>query len=192
MLDRLRSQVVSGPGLPDLAYDGLITFPDLVSQFCQAVEGVGGACTRVSDLSEVSEKLHALDSFINARRVASLVPECVRGNTDMRMYEDPHYLKGLDWLIGRGHFGVAENGAIWVDFNQVPHRVCFFITQYLALVVDASSIVPHMHAAYDRVGEDITASFGLFLSGPSKTADIEQSLVLGAHGARTLNVFVIG
>jgi L-lactate dehydrogenase complex protein LldG len=44
-----------------------------------------------------------------------------------------------------------------------------------------------MHAAYEELGK-VKSSFGLFLSGPSKTADIEQSLVIGAHGARSLTV----
>jgi L-lactate dehydrogenase complex protein LldG len=98
-------------------------------------------------------------------------------------------LASLDWVIAQGEFIVAENGAIWVDGATMPHRVMLFIPQYLALVVSRSQVVHHMHEAYARVGHP-KPGFGVFVSGPSKTADIEQSLVLGAHGCRTLQVFL--
>jgi L-lactate dehydrogenase complex protein LldG len=66
-------------------------------------------------------------------------------------------------------------------------------------VVPAGEIVDHMHAAYDRLGVAglggsafAQPMFGAFISGPSKTADIEQSLVIGAHGPRSLTVFLLG
>jgi L-lactate dehydrogenase complex protein LldG len=86
-----------------------------------------------------------------------------------------------------GEFGVAENGAIWLTEDALPHRVAPFICQHL--VINVKKIVPHMHAAYEELGK-VNSGFGLFLSGPSKTADIEQSLVIGAHGARSLTVVV--
>jgi L-lactate dehydrogenase complex protein LldG len=84
-----------------------------------------------------------------------------------------------------GEFGVAENGAIWLTEEALPHRVAPFICQHL--VIHIKKIVPHMHAAYEELKKP-SSSFGLFLAGPSKTADIEQSLVIGAHGARSLTV----
>lgn len=86
-----------------------------------------------------------------------------------------------------GDFGVAENGAIWLSEEALPHRVAPFICQHL--VINVKKIVPHMHAAYEELGK-VNSGFGLFLSGPSKTADIEQSLVIGAHGARSLTVVI--
>jgi L-lactate dehydrogenase complex protein LldG len=86
-----------------------------------------------------------------------------------------------------GEFGVAENGAIWLTEEALPHRVAPFICQYL--VIHVQKIVPHMHAAYEELKKP-SSSFGLFLAGPSKTADIEQSLVIGAHGARSLTVVI--
>jgi L-lactate dehydrogenase complex protein LldG len=86
-----------------------------------------------------------------------------------------------------GEFGVAENGAIWLTEEAMPHRVAPFICQHL--VINVSEVVPNMHAAYARLG-GVTSGFGLFLAGPSKTADIEQSLVIGAHGARSLTVVI--
>jgi L-lactate dehydrogenase complex protein LldG len=86
-----------------------------------------------------------------------------------------------------GAFGVAENGAIWLTEEDMPHRVAPFICKHL--VVNVSKIVPNMHAAYAEL-KNPSSSFGLFLAGPSKTADIEQSLVIGAHGARSLTVVI--
>jgi L-lactate dehydrogenase complex protein LldG len=86
-----------------------------------------------------------------------------------------------------GEFGVAENGAIWLTEEAMPHRVAPFICQHL--VINVSKIVPNMHAAYEELKKP-SSSFGLFLAGPSKTADIEQSLVIGAHGARSLTVVI--
>jgi L-lactate dehydrogenase complex protein LldG len=86
-----------------------------------------------------------------------------------------------------GEFGVAENGAIWLTEDALPHRVAPFICQHL--VINVKKIVPHMHAAYEELGK-VNSGFGLFLSGPSKTADIEQSLVIGAHGARSLTIVI--
>ena len=86
-----------------------------------------------------------------------------------------------------GEFGVAENGAIWLTEEAMPHRVAPFICQHL--VINVKKIVPHMHAAYEELGK-VKSGFGLFLAGPSKTADIEQSLVIGAHGARSLTIVI--
>jgi L-lactate dehydrogenase complex protein LldG len=87
-----------------------------------------------------------------------------------------------------GEFGVAENGAIWLTEEALPHRVAPFICQHL--VINVKKVVPHLHAAYEELGK-MNSGFGLFLSGPSKTADIEQSLVIGAHGARSLTVVIL-
>lgn len=96
-------------------------------------------------------------------------------------------LADIEVLEIDGEFGVAENGAIWLTEEAMPHRVAPFICQHL--VINVKKIVPHMHAAYEELGK-VKSGFGLFLAGPSKTADIEQSLVIGAHGARSLTVVI--
>jgi L-lactate utilization protein LutC len=58
-------------------------------------------------------------------------------------------------------------------------------------VVPRAQIVNHMHEAYAKL-QFPGAGYGLFISGPSKTADIEQSLVIGAHGPRSLTVVLVG
>jgi L-lactate dehydrogenase complex protein LldG len=103
---------------------------------------------------------------------------------------DGRQLERVDLAIVPGQLGVAENGAVWVTEKEIQVRALPFIAQHLALVVSASTILPTMHDAYARIGGPDTG-FGVFIAGPSKTADIEQSLVLGAHGAKSLTIFML-
>lgn len=99
-------------------------------------------------------------------------------------------LSGLQLFVCEGTLGVAENGAVWVTEVSMSRREAPFITQHLALILDRSQIVLNMHEAYKRISV-AEEGFGVFVAGPSKTADIEQSLVLGAHGPRSLTVVLI-
>ena len=88
---------------------------------------------------------------------------------------------GADLVVIRGQLGVAENGAVWINEKDMQIRSLPFATAHLVLVLDRSKILPDLHEAYRQV--DLEGSgFGVFIAGPSKTADIEQSLVIGAHG----------
>jgi L-lactate dehydrogenase complex protein LldG len=104
--------------------------------------------------------------------------------------EDPHELYDLELAILDGQFGVAENGAIWLDDRNLGLRALPFITEHLVIVLHRSDLVETMHRGYDRIG-NASYGFGVFVAGPSKTADIEQSLVIGAHGAKSLRVVLI-
>ena len=86
-------------------------------------------------------------------------------------------------------YGVAENGAVWIE-QDVKQRAIYFIAEKLVILLDKNKIVNNMHEAYKLIdtGE---YGFGTFISGPSKTADIEQALVMGAHGARDVMVVLI-
>lgn len=189
ILKSLRAQHVPDAGLPDLAHAWL-RFADPLAQFESQVAGVGGRTVRVRSTDEITPYLATLPEFAAAKRIVSQVPG-VASNSDLADVRDAHDLETVDWAIMPGDFGVAENGAIWVTDEQVPHRAIYFIVQHLALVLPAEQLVHNMHEAYDRLTIG-TSSLGVFISGPSKTADIEQSLVIGAHGPRSLTVFCVG
>jgi L-lactate dehydrogenase complex protein LldG len=193
ILATLRKQELPQRELPSLT-GPWITYPDRAQQFAESLRGVGGQCEFVASRAEIAGKLAAIPAFAAAKRIVSLVPEAASGNVEVAAIEDPHQLEDVDFAILPGQFGVAENAAIWITDAGLRHRVIYFIPQHLALVIPRETLVDNMHQAYERLlgQQAIGHGFGAFISGPSKTADIEQSLVIGAHGPRSLTVFCVG
>ncbi len=190
ILSKLRKQIVDQVELPSASGEGAwIRYDDPKSKFCEMVVTAGGQCLEVDSWEAVREKLSEFPEWQEAKHKLSLTSK-VESDVDISQIEDPHDLENLDFVIQRGQLAVSENGAIWVSDAEVKHRVVYFITQFLVLVIDAADIVHNMHEGYARA-KIPQPGFGLWVSGPSKTADIEQSLVIGAHGCRELTVFVI-
>lgn len=175
---------------PELTGVGL-ECADPAARFAESVVVVGGRAVRVPDRPALSAAILALPERIAAKRVVSLVPGAGDPNVDLAKIDDPHQLEGIDLAIVPGELGVAENGAVWVTGASLPHRATFVIAEHLVLVIEAAKIVKDMHEAYARLSFS-GLDYGLFISGPSKTADIEQALVVGAHGARSCTVLVVG
>ncbi len=147
-----------------------------LENFQQALTIVGAACKVVSknEIDQVIQEFHPGKFIFSSKAVL----------------ENGLALADVDVLCIDGQLGVAENGAIWISEDQLPHRVAPFICQHLVIQISNEKLVGTMHSAYLQLGQN-TSGFGLFLAGPSKTADIEQSLVIGAHGARSLVVLII-
>lgn len=155
--------------------------------FKESIKLVGGSITSFNEIDNIENwLLSKYDSGLNIYSEETLIP----GNIDLGSIETitREDLEKIDITILNGILGVAENGAIWID--NLKHRVIPFIAEHLILVLNEESIVKTMHEAYDKLKIRTQSGFGCFISGPSKTADIEQSLVYGAHGPRTLTVIL--
>jgi L-lactate dehydrogenase complex protein LldG len=190
ILTRVRRQAAPDVPLTDVARGVWITYPDPAGQFASVLSGVGGRCVAAHTTQDVQRELEQVPAYATAAKVYSLIPAIGCRNVDPSASADPHQLEDIDFAVLPGHFVVAENGAVWVTDQGVPQRAIYFIAQHAALVVPASQVVHNMHEAYERLRFE-KPGFGCFISGPSKTADIEQSLVIGAHGARSLTVFLV-
>ena len=170
-----------------------MTFEDPLAEFRERV--VKAAAARCFLLEEGRSAADAVAEIVrrtypDARRIASNLPEaaaCATFNPDE--LEDPRDLAGTDVAIVRGAFGVVENGAVWIP-RAFRHKAMLFIPEALVILLDRKQIVCNMHEAYAREDFD-TYDFGSFIAGPSKTADIEQALVIGAHGPRDVSVILL-
>ncbi len=157
------------------------TYANLDEKFATTLASVGGNAVQLGSLAEIDSYIK--EHYAEATVIVSTVEGLHVGTKELNATDDPHTLKDVDLAIIKGEFAVAENGAVWVKEADARHRALYFIAQKLMIVVPKGELVHTMHEAYTRVSFDDKDIFGLFISGPSKTADIEQSLVIGAHGA---------
>lgn len=186
ILNAVKSSQPEQRALPPLQFQ-LYNTLDAPTIFGNVLSTIGGAAHFVSSYKEI-EEIVAIE-YPHAKRIVSVCKEIKIGE-EISSDIDPHSLEDVDLAIINAHFAVAENAALWVTDQLIPERVLPFITQQLAVVVKKEDILFTMHQAYDRIG-DSDYGFATFIAGPSKTADIEQSLVLGAHGPKTMRVFIL-
>ena len=157
-------------------------------QFKAVLQSIGGMVVEVVDYQAIEQFIR--QNYNPQNRIITTLTE-LSNVADLDWQNgDPHDLENVELAIIQAHFGVAENSAVWITEGVMGQRVAPFICQNLAVVLSEKDIVPTMHEAYDRIGT-AEYGFGMFLAGPSKTADIEQSLVLGAHGSKTMVVFLM-
>jgi L-lactate dehydrogenase complex protein LldG len=160
---------------------------DLKSSFERRLEEAGGAAHEIGSRPEAEAELASLHS--KAQVICSAVPE-ISGTRRAEAIRDPHELADVDVGVVRAQFGVAENGAVWLTQEDLIVNGLGFLSQHLVVFLDPVEIVADMHEAYARVRLDQTA-YGCFMMGPSATGDIEATMVHGAQGARSLNVFFL-
>jgi L-lactate dehydrogenase complex protein LldG len=102
----------------------------------------------------------------------------------------PHSFADTDVFICEATLAVAENGAVWLPLSRLRHRSAVFLATNVIIVVDRACIVADLHEGYASL--DVASDgFGVFVAGPSKTADIEQALVIGAHGPTSLTIVLV-
>ena len=173
--------------LPQLHNEEAVHYEDKFAQFATVLKGIGGTVIEITNIKEIADYVHY--TFENHQNFVSTIP----GLDSIRMLDEslePHFLENIEVAIIKALFGVAENGSVWLTDEEMKIRALPFICQHLSVLLNKSEFVNNMQEAYQLI-ENNKYDFGVFIAGPSKTADIEQSLVLGAHGPKTMTVFVL-
>lgn len=187
ILNAITSNQPSLVPLPVIDRTSVISYEDRYAQFKTVLESIGGNVELISNLETLKEKINS-DKAYNSFVIDTISDDST--DTSETIALSAFELEKLERAYIRGTVAVAENGAVWVYESQMKNRLLPFICQHLVLVIDKKDIVATMHDAYDKIDVG-SEGFGAFIAGPSKTADIEQSLVIGAHGARSTTVYVV-
>ena len=193
ILAAIRRAAVPRSDLPDLLEVPKVAGEaptDLVRRFIAMLKEVGGRAVELAGSDELFGAVAVLPAVRAGRGIVSSVPELDVSILTLGPDASRAQLDAIELAIIPGLFGVAENAAIWVDEADLPHRAVPFAAQHLAIVLPKRDIVADMHAAYARLPRPLPG-YGVFISGPSKTADIEQALVIGAQGPKSLVVLLV-
>ncbi|MDR1887637.1 MAG: LUD domain-containing protein [Prevotellaceae bacterium] len=186
ILNNIRRHVSVKYDMPEIKINA-VKYDSAVSEFMEISRFVGGNAVLLKEDENINALIRTL--YPDAETIASNLPEIAISSCNPDETDDPHDFNGVELAVVRGELGVAENGCVWIPQN-VKEKALYFIAENLVIVLDKNRIVNNMHEAYEHVARS-SYGFGVFISGPSKTADIEQALVIGAHGAKSTTVILI-
>jgi L-lactate dehydrogenase complex protein LldG len=188
ILKKIKENKPSLKELPVIANEKFIEELNLKETFKKNLEAAGGRVKIAEDKNEIisvitnlAKDFNNIISFVDYVNVGTINPEEIISTNE---------LDTLELAIIEGQFGIAENGAVWISDQNFNHRSIPFITLHLFLILNENEIVENMHEVYTRLSS-FDEGYGVFISGPSKTADIEQSLVIGAQGPLSATIFLI-
>ena len=184
LLAKIRANIHTTYDMPSFDDIKGVQYADPLKQFVEMSKTVGGKVVELEKGQDINEVIK--NCYPDAKVIASNLPEVTIANRNPDTVAEANDLNGTDVGVVRGVFGVAENGCIWIPQTMKQKAVCF-ISEYLVILLDRKQIVNNMHEAYQRI-EFNSYGYGCFISGPSKTADIAQALVMGAQAARGVTV----
>lgn len=189
ILKRYRENVKMKFDMPRLDDIKGITYSNPLIQFISMTENVGGKVLEVKPGDDINQLVREL--YPEAKEIASNLPEVTIATRNPDEVGRARDLNGTDVGIIRGVFGVAENACIWIP-QRMKEKAVMFISENLVILLPKSQIMNNMHEAYRRIEFDKEYDgYGTFISGPSKTADIAQVLVMGAQAARSVTVLLM-
>jgi L-lactate dehydrogenase complex protein LldG len=154
-------------------------------KFKQSLISIGGNVYETDDFNNCEQIIGNV--FTDLKIIASNV---VKSSVSITYDTDKSILNSVELAVLQAQFGIAENGAIFISERNMMNRALPFITQHLVIILERKNILSNMHDAFNVISP--ADDYGVFIAGPSKTADIEQSLVIGAHGAKSLTVILFG
>lgn len=178
--------------MPDMSVFSPIEYEDPVAKFIETAKTVSGANVIELDGDDDID-IAVRNAYPDANLIASHLTD-VKADMNPDTVETAQELMKVDVGVIEGKIGVAENGCIWIPQTMKEKAVCF-ASEYLVILLRRADIVSNMHEAYRKIDETPEYfepyKFGTFISGPSKTADIESALVYGAQAARGVTILLI-
>lgn len=215
-LQRVRASLRQGEGEPPARPSSYVppepaSQAKLTEQFSQELEAVGGQVHHASSLSEARHAVLRILAELGARRVVRAdTPELRKLDLDNRLKQagievtvadlDDETRRGplreasfvADAGITFGDYGVAETGTLALLARRGQGRVVSLLPPVHIAVLRASDIVAELATLMDRVGDEGEPPSALtFITGPSRTGDIELVLTVGVHGPKELHVVLV-
>ena len=183
------------------------TTVDLFTRFQQRLSSVGGESHLAAHLAEAAALIAAHPS-LNARelvvpphfgqhpRWGAILPLLSRKGITLREAGSPASVADAPAGLSSAELAIAETGSVLLADNPLEARVVSMLTLAHFVLVGEDRLVPMLDDAagmlqqLSRAGSD-QRHYMSFVTGPSRTADIERTLTIGVQGPKTLCVILV-
>ncbi|WP_011579716.1 MULTISPECIES: LutC/YkgG family protein [Chelativorans] len=202
--DTARARIVkkrlAKPPLGVIPARGQLPEKDRIALFCQMAAKVSASVERVKKPGDVPK---AVAAYLRSRNL----PASVRMGVDERLeamswkslksLEVKHGPADADDEVGVSHAvaGVAETGTVVLHSGAANPTTVNFLPEHHIVVVDAKDIAGDLETAFAGIrqtfGKGMMPRTVNLVTGPSRSGDIQQKLLLGAHGPRALHLIVV-
>jgi L-lactate dehydrogenase complex protein LldG len=172
------------------------TVEELIDVFRMNLESVGGTCHVVSDEREAARILHETIGSPKATQIAisdsELVKRLIGSNTDLQFVENAaaELLFDCDLGITSSQWAIAETGTLVLESEKESHRLTSLVPANHLCIIKASTIRQTLGEILELTKQDLSRTI-TFITGASRTSDIELTLAIGVHGPKELHVIVI-
>ena len=171
-----------------------------VTRFAAAVEECGGHCHRAADEAAAAECLASIARGLGDPDLALSDAPLVRrgaarraGRASFDGWRDRPRLLEAEMGITGAQLGIAESGTLVLFSSSEHHRLTSLLPPVHVVLLREQDLVPDLGTAL-RAAHELEGGpppLMTWITGPSRTADIELTLVVGVHGPRELNVVLV-
>jgi L-lactate dehydrogenase complex protein LldG len=172
-----------------------------VERFKEMLEAVGGHCAVVRDEREAGEILGQIIEQTQARRIAlsdstivQSVMEGVRSDAELLQSASAAALFDCDIGITGAQWAIAETGTLVLAHDEERHRLTSLVPTVHVALIAAERVrltLGEVLEALNDMGPEGLSRTVTFITGPSRTSDIELTLAIGVHGPAELFVIIV-
>jgi L-lactate dehydrogenase complex protein LldG len=172
----------------------------LIATFREALEAVSGRCTVVGNEEEAAARIEEILAESKAATVAvsdaplvGAVTRCLGPGRVLLQDADAAALFGCDVGITSAQWAVAETGTLVLESDAERHRLASLVPPVHVALVSAKRLRLTLAEVLDDIAGRATGPCPVvtFITGPSRTSDIELTLAIGVHGPGELHVIVV-
>lgn len=172
-----------------------------LERFKTSLEAVMGNCIVVKNENEATEQVQEIFEKLEVKRIAisdSILVERVmsgaKTNAEVLKNADKMDLFNCDVGVTEAQGAIAETGTLVIESNKERNRLCSLVPTFHIAIIEARKIRDCLGEVLEAINENGKENLSrtiTFITGPSRTSDIELTLAIGVHGPAELYVIVI-